>query len=328
MERLIYETKFSKIKIYSELDGLEKSMQQYIYSYANLSESKEEELNVDASIYIFKTEDNKKNRNIRINSERNEIGILLENLNRDNQLYIKRLLINLNNRILESKGVIFIHASSVCYNNEGIMFVGNRGNGKTTNMMYMLENSGVQYVSNDRTGIKVDSATGEIIMIGIPSRINVRPGTIESNQELKNSLMPILEQKNYDKMLEDKENTSMKSRMTFSIQELKDYMGIEEKDVCRLHSIILLDYNSEIEYESEQLTYEEIIQLLEQQRISGVFSGTKEIENTIEVDNILVKDIIKDKKLNCVKVTQNCNNSEKILKELFKVKGENSYDRE
>ena len=114
------------------------------------------------------------------------------------------------------------------------MFIGNRGNGKTTNMMYMLEHKGISYVSNDRTGLKLDEETGNIIMIGIPSRINIRPGTIEQNQMLKNKLSSILNQKGYNDVLKYKEPASMKSRMTFSIQELKDTLGTQEKDICEL----------------------------------------------------------------------------------------------
>lgn len=71
-----------------------------------------------------------------------------------------------------------------------------------------------------------------------------------------------------------------------------------------------------------------MINILEQQRINGVFSGTREIERTIEVEPIAVKDIIKRKDLAVVKVTQNCNNSKKILEEILRGKGDFCYDRE
>ena len=234
MERLVYDTKYSRIMIYSEFSGLKNDIQPYLYSYADIREISKNETNIDAKVYIFKTNSKNSNRDISINGEKNEIGVTINDWNRDNQLYIKRLLINLNNRVLESKGVVFIHASSVSYGNKGIMFIGNRGNGKTTNMMYMLEHKGISYVSNDRTGLKLDEETGNIIMIGIPSRINIRPGTIEQNQMLKNKLSSILNQKGYNDVLKYKEPASMKSRMTFSIQELKDTLGTQEKDICEL----------------------------------------------------------------------------------------------
>ena len=234
MERLLYDTKYSKIMVYSEFSGFKEDIQPYLYSYANIKENCDNETDIDARVYIFKTDIKDCNRDIRINEQKNEIGVTINEWNRDNQLYIKRLLINLNNRVLESKGVVFIHASLVCYGNEGIMFIGDRGNGKTTNMIYMLEHEGMSYVSNDRTGLKLDEKTGEIIMMGIPSSINIRPGTIEQNRTLKNKLSKILAQKGYNDALKYREATSMKSRMTFSIQELKDNLEIEEKDVCRL----------------------------------------------------------------------------------------------
>lgn len=234
MERLLYYTKYSKIMIYSEFSGFKESIQPYLYSYANIRENCDNESEIDARVYIFKTDRKDCNRDIRINGQKNEIGVTINEWNRDNQLYIKRLLINLNNRVLESKGVVFIHASSVCYGNEGIMFIGNRGNGKTTNMIYMLEHEGISYVANDRTGLKLDEKTGEIVMMGIPSSINIRPGTIEQNKILKNKLSGILDQKRYNDALKDRGVASMKSRMTFSIQELKDNLGTEEKAICKL----------------------------------------------------------------------------------------------
>lgn len=231
METVVLKTKYSKILIYSEIDGIKEKIQPYLYSYAILtSENKVD--NIDATVYIFKSKDN--NRIMKVNSKNREIGVLLNSINRDNQLFLKRLLINLNNRILESKGVIFIHASSVSYNGNGIMFIGERGNGKTTNMLYMLNQKGVEYVANDRTGIKLNEKTGVIEMIGIPSSINVRPGTLEKNELIKNKLMPVLAKRGYYELVNDTDNKSMNSRMTLTIQEIKDNLGITEKPISLL----------------------------------------------------------------------------------------------
>lgn len=231
METVVLKTKYSRILIFSEIDGIKEKIQPYFYSYAKLAHINKED-NIDATVYIFKSKEN--NRCMKVNSKNQEIGVILNNLNRDNQLFLKRLLINLNNRILESKGVIFIHASSVSYNGNGIMFIGDRGNGKTTNMLYMLNQSGVDYVANDRTGIKLNKKTGEIEMLGIPSSINVRPGTFEKNELIKNKLMPVLAKRGYYELVNDTNNKSMKSRMALTIQEIKDNLGITEKPISIL----------------------------------------------------------------------------------------------
>ena len=81
--------------------------------------------------------------------------------------------------------------------------------------------------------------------------------------------------------------------------------------------IVLLEYNPDIDYRIETLQVQDMIDVLEQQRINGVFSGTQEIERTVEVVPIAVKDIIKKGDLTVVKITQNCNNSKKMLEEIL-----------
>ena len=45
--------------------------------------------------------------------------------------------------------------------------------------------------------------------------------------------------------------------------------------------IVLLEYNPDIDYRIETLQVQDMIDVLEQQRINGVFSGTQEIERTV-----------------------------------------------
>lgn len=92
--------------------------------------------------------------------------------------------------------------------------------------------------------------------------------------------------------------------------------------------VVLLEYNPDIDYRIETLQVQDMIDVLEQQRINGVFSGTQEIERTVEVVPIAVKDIIKKGDLTVVKITQNCNNSKKMLEEILRYKGDFNYDRE
>ena len=39
MERLLYDTKYSKIMVYSEFSGFKEDIQPYLYSYANIKEN-------------------------------------------------------------------------------------------------------------------------------------------------------------------------------------------------------------------------------------------------------------------------------------------------
>lgn len=326
MERLMYKTSLTSIEILSEFDGLVDNIQPYLYSYASMVKITKPLDNPDARVLIYNSKEHIREKNIGINSKDRTVGLIVDDLGERGQLSIKRLLINLNNRILESKGVVFIHSSSISINGEGIMFVGDRGSGKTTNMLYMLGNDGVSYVSNERTGlIQIEEGKKGIRMFGVPSRINIRPGALESNLALKEKLFPIVANRGYEEALKYlTDSASLNSRMVISLQELKDILGIKEQAEANLKTIVVLKYNPNVDYKLEDISQGEMLEILDQHRINGVFSGMAELNNIVNSKSIILSECMDRNNIRFVSITQNCDNSKKILKDLSK--GEIMYD--
>lgn len=70
-----------------------------------------------------------------------------------------------------------------------------------------------------------------------------------------------------------------------------------------------------------------MINILEQQRIDGVFSGTKEIEKVINAEHLKIKDILQNQNIKTLQITQNSDNSKEILENFIISKGEKDYVR-
>lgn len=89
----------------------------------------------------------------------------------DKNLIIKYFIANVFNQLLNLNGYIGVHSSCVDYNENGVLFVAERFNGKTVCMLNLL-NAGFNFVSNDQTAVK--KTENSIIGYGVADRISIR----------------------------------------------------------------------------------------------------------------------------------------------------------
>jgi HprK-related kinase B len=94
---------------------------------------------------------------------------------------------------LRQRGAVICHASCVGVGDRGLAIAGFSGGGKSSLMLRLLENPGVQFLTNDRLFIGSVPGAG-IRAIGIPKLPRVNPGTILS----RDTLHPILDQRQRD----------------------------------------------------------------------------------------------------------------------------------
>lgn len=85
--------------------------------------------------------------------------------------------------LLFSLGFSMIHASCVSFKDKGVIFLGDKGAGKTTFLLFLLESNGV-FVGNDRLFIRFNKSSVEIIPR--PSLTRVGMGTALNIPRLKN----------------------------------------------------------------------------------------------------------------------------------------------
>lgn len=84
---------------------------------------------------------------------------------------------------LQQQGWLICHAAGLCRGERGLAIAGFSGGGKSTLMLHMLEDAGLNFASNDRLFIKPDSRG--VAMAGIPKMPRINPGTIVHSPRLQ-----------------------------------------------------------------------------------------------------------------------------------------------
>ena len=88
---------------------------------------------------------------------------------------------------LQNRGWLICHAAGLVYRGRGLGIAGFSGGGKSTLMLYMLDDDEVTYLTNDR--LFIHAGSGQVEARGIPKLPRINPGTIVHNEAL-HSLIP------------------------------------------------------------------------------------------------------------------------------------------
>jgi hypothetical protein len=233
-------------------------------------------------------------------------------------LFIKRLLIDINHCLLEKKGCFFLHASSLVDKDKAIIFTGSKGAGKTTNMLYLLNDYPLSYSSNERVGLICQE--DKIITCGNPTRLNVRPNTLKQNQELYNKLINCIDQDLYNQYKELDLPLNCSERLVISYQDLISNMHVHIAPFAQLKAICNLVYNHNIEFDYEEIDYNQIRSSLLSNAIDGVYPNRKVLNDILSVNKVSLDDILPNNSVKIYNIYQNNqkNNSDKIMKVLRK----------
>lgn len=315
MEKFFLKDKYTCIEVNSSFDSVSQYIKPYFYSYMDIEKDSNNEKS-DIKLYLFNDEkqnlryENELNGNPIIISKANkEVATIIKSKNEEAILYIKRVLENLRNRILESKGALFLHSSGVSIDDNGILFIGNKGNGKTTNMLYMLERENVSYISNDKVAL-MPTENG-IDIIGVPTRMNIRIGTLENNQQLKEKLWNSINIYQYYDLLNNYNETNTNERLLLSLEDLKTNLEIKESPIVKLNSIIYTQYDKNTKFDIKHITTNDMLALIKGQVINGVYKEHKILESCIDKKEPNIENFINND-YNYFYLKQNCNNSEEI----------------
>lgn len=117
---------------------------------------------------------------------------------------------------LRSEGHIAIHAAGVSRAGRGVAIAGNSGSGKSTAALRVVEQEGLEFVSNDRIFLKRSGA--EVTMAGVPKWPRVNPGTLLAIE----SLTPLMSPEDTEK---------------YSAMPLGELWGVEHKHDVRVDEI-------------------------------------------------------------------------------------------
>lgn len=136
-------------------------------------------------------------------------------------LVLLRVLRALSIGSMMRRGALLLHASALAGEERAIIFIGNKGAGKTTLMLHGLR-AGFKFVSNDRVLL---SKEGNVT--GVPMASGLNRDTLEEFEELA--------------MLHAEFQYSPKGKVLFTVQELTQAFGTEIAPVQKLGAVVLLD---------------------------------------------------------------------------------------
>lgn len=283
------------------ISKLKKYLGDYILFRSDYQTEKEEINDIDLSIIIIEKEAQAENWkfqrraingfNCALKDEKFYIILGQNNLN-DNILFLKRILSDLVNRFIEIKGGMFFHSSSIVALEKSVIFIGDKGTGKTTNMLYILKNGEFDYCSNERTGlIKIDDS---IITYGSPARINIRVNTLEQNEKLRKLLWDKININDYKKYKNLSLSRECSERVVVSFEDICNSLNISSVPFSNLGAICNLIFDPIIDFKIEKITYDEIKPYLLSSKINGVFEQREELNDIFECENNSLDNILRN----------------------------------
>lgn len=116
-----------------------------------------------------------------------------------------------------------VHAASVSINGNGILIMGEGGAGKTTLLFRMLQNSNVDFVSNDKSFLNINTME----MLGYPVSVNILKDIVQFVPCFKKLFENGTESTHYQHI--EWEEYKKRDKRTFVIKELQDLMGFKVK---------------------------------------------------------------------------------------------------
>ena len=298
-------------------------LKKYLGNYITLNKLEKTEIyNKDLTIVLL----DKNNSKIKSNAflidnhlvylEGNELYIFVEKNNKNEIIFIKRLLIDLINRFFEKKQGIFLHSSSIVDSNNSIVFIGDKGSGKTTNMLYMLDKGSISYSSNERTGIIYNN--GILLTYGNPARINIRANSLKFNDSLRNKLIGTFDMERYLEYSNMDLPVNCEERLVVSFEDISSKLNVPIVPIAPLNSICNLKYDKNIDFMMEKVDYESMKKDIEKSIITGVFPKRQKLNDLFATENTNYDTLLKNNKVNYYNIYQNntSDNSEKIIKVL------------
>lgn len=221
------------------------------------------------------------NPNTRIlSNEKNNIKFIYDDFDESQCLNLKRIIIDVFAKYYESLGVYFVHGASVVNKetNKSTVFIGNSNSGKTTNLLFYLLSEKYNYMGNDRIGLRYYD--GRIITYGFPSNLGLRYSTLELNSELKNILLPYIDENSYLKIID---NGLYFKKMKLNIFDLLSIFDCEFVSKAELEKIIVTSYDKTIHTDVfNELSYVEVLEQLKSQHISSISKEQYFLNNILE----------------------------------------------
>ena len=168
--------------------------------------------------------------------DRDKKNIIIWTSNPNEAFIITRKIIReITKHELKRLGTIAIHSSAIEYNNNAIIFCGDKGDGKTTTLLNLLNTKRFKFISNDLSVLTTDN-----IILPVASGVNVGLGTLYGIENY-HKLIP----NKYQKLLVDEKyrEENKFNKFYFDLEDFVDLFDVEVSKGAPLKSIIFVKFN-------------------------------------------------------------------------------------
>lgn len=160
-----------------------------------------------------------------------------------------RSLLNLSSLL---SGTLHLHASGVALDSDGIIFIGDKLQGKTTSWLVSCINGGMNYISNDHITIK--KANKKIT--GVPTSVGIRVKTL-NYFDIFSDYVENRKEPNY--LFQESSQLNDK-KVYFLVKELIKELGVKIKNNCNLKLMIFPVYKENISFaEAKKLKIDDVL---------------------------------------------------------------------
>lgn len=202
-------------------------------------------------------------------------------------ILLKRIIIDIFNRYIENKNGFFLHSSSLAYNNQSIVFVGDRCCGKTTTLLDLLDTSKYTFSSNDSTAIYKERNI--VYTYGNPCATNIRRNTMLHNESIFKKITFGIGEGGIS--LEDDKKEYCLENIHLPYKDLIKCLNLEVSPNNKLACIINLISTTKYRFKLEELDLEQFKKIIQRNIITGVNENRPEIEKIVEKNSMDLEDL-------------------------------------
>jgi hypothetical protein len=174
----------------------------------------------------------------------------------------------------------FIHSAAFSYNGKGVLIAGPKDTGKTSSLIYFLQNNHARFISNDRILVSFEKPSP--VIRGMPTIITLTANTFKMYPKLKNGFLrnDFHHGFTWNEVLERKyaSGNGQRQEFTLSPRQFCMLLDVESTADSQLSGILFPLISRDIKgIHLEELSYERAVERLRTAQLSKKYTGIRSI---------------------------------------------------
>ena len=218
----------------------------------------EKKININVNVKI-------RRNSIIIIDKKNKEVILIYNKYSDEKLqHVGEIICGIFGNLLENDGFVFFHAACISKLGKGVLLIGDKKSGKTSLVLKLLQN-GYDLLANSQIGIK------ENIAVAIPTRIGIRNISLNNKLIEDKFIKQIKNTNGYKEFLIKDKKYNKEEKFNLKVNEIKNIFYNNNISKTRINLIINMNFTYNKKILIREMSREEIIEILLNNRREGVY---------------------------------------------------------